>query len=290
MWDPVFASSLAGYASFACWVIVFAPQLFINYKRKNGDGLSMTFLVIWLAGDLFNLAGVVMQDLLVTMFILALWYTVADMGLIWQVVHYRKINKRLREEVVVDTDTDDLQTCGSREERMSTETDPLIEQTGSISRFIESLSIEEKEISTTVLNLVGGSSVILLILGSCYAYYSVHLKTPKDPEDGMPEQMLSVFPQILGWLSAILYVGSRIPQIIKNTKKKSTDGLSLGMFMCAVMGNVFFTLSIFLRSTDRHYLLINLPWIIGSSGTLVFDFMIFLQFFIFKKKENYRLD
>jgi hypothetical protein len=27
----------------------------------------MTFLVIWLAGDVFNLLGVIMQDLLVTM-------------------------------------------------------------------------------------------------------------------------------------------------------------------------------------------------------------------------------
>ena len=38
-----------------------------NYRRKSGDGLSMTFLVIWLAGDVFNLLGVIMQDLLVTM-------------------------------------------------------------------------------------------------------------------------------------------------------------------------------------------------------------------------------
>lgn len=27
----------------------------------------MTFLIIWLAGDIFNLLGVIMQDLLVTM-------------------------------------------------------------------------------------------------------------------------------------------------------------------------------------------------------------------------------
>jgi hypothetical protein len=42
-------------------------QLWENYKRKNGDGLSFSFLVIWLAGDVFNLIGVIMQDLLVTM-------------------------------------------------------------------------------------------------------------------------------------------------------------------------------------------------------------------------------
>lgn len=29
----------------------------------------MTFLIIWLAGDVFNLLGVIMQDLLITMVI-----------------------------------------------------------------------------------------------------------------------------------------------------------------------------------------------------------------------------
>lgn len=42
-------------------------QLKENYKRQNGDGLSLTFLIIWLAGDLFNLAGIIMEKLMVTM-------------------------------------------------------------------------------------------------------------------------------------------------------------------------------------------------------------------------------
>ncbi|CEI97591.1 Putative FAFR605Cp [Rhizopus microsporus] len=65
--DPSLASSITGYLSILCWLIVFTPQLWENYRRKSGDGLSMTFLVIWLAGDVFNLLGVIMQDLLVTM-------------------------------------------------------------------------------------------------------------------------------------------------------------------------------------------------------------------------------
>jgi len=33
------------------------PQLLANYKAKNADGLSMTFLVVWLMGDVSNLVG-----------------------------------------------------------------------------------------------------------------------------------------------------------------------------------------------------------------------------------------
>ena len=42
-------------------------QLQENYKRQNGDGLSVTFLIIWLAGDIFNLAGIIMERLMFTM-------------------------------------------------------------------------------------------------------------------------------------------------------------------------------------------------------------------------------
>lgn len=34
------------------------PQLIANYKAQSADALSMGFLVIWLLGDITNLAGV----------------------------------------------------------------------------------------------------------------------------------------------------------------------------------------------------------------------------------------
>ena len=33
------------------------PQLITNYKSKSADGLSMSFLFIWLIGDVANLFG-----------------------------------------------------------------------------------------------------------------------------------------------------------------------------------------------------------------------------------------
>jgi PQ loop repeat protein len=40
--------------------------------------------------------------------------------------------------------------------------------------------------------------------------------------------------QALGWISAALYVLSRIPQLLDNFKRKSTEGLSIIMFIMAV--------------------------------------------------------
>lgn len=34
-----------------------APQVLESHRNKSGDGISMAFLVIWLFGDVANLAG-----------------------------------------------------------------------------------------------------------------------------------------------------------------------------------------------------------------------------------------
>ncbi|KAG0330752.1 hypothetical protein BG000_011481, partial [Podila horticola] len=87
-------SNLAGSASILCWFIVFTPQLWVNYKRKSGESLSLTFLYIWLAGDVLNVLGATMDNLLLTMRILAWYYTLADIGLIAQVHYYRRTSAK----------------------------------------------------------------------------------------------------------------------------------------------------------------------------------------------------
>ncbi|KAJ3075125.1 hypothetical protein HK102_005672, partial [Quaeritorhiza haematococci] len=94
---------------------------------------------------------------------------------------------------------------------------------------------------------------------------------------------------LMGYISAALYVGARIPQIYKNWKNKSCEGLSLLMFFFSVAGNVTYCLSIFFNSLDPEYLWINFPWLLGSGGTLVFDFIIFAQFFAYAEKTYERV-
>lgn len=56
--------------SIACWVVVFSPQIVENFKRGSADGLSLQFIIIWLAGDVFNIIGAVLQGVLPTMVII----------------------------------------------------------------------------------------------------------------------------------------------------------------------------------------------------------------------------
>ena len=96
-------SGITGSISIACWLVVFSPQIIENFRRQSGESLSLSFLVIWLAGDVFNVLGAILQHVLPTMIILALYCisrglrnfadvldTLADIILIAQVLYYRK--------------------------------------------------------------------------------------------------------------------------------------------------------------------------------------------------------
>lgn len=56
-------------------------------------------------------------------------------------------------------------------------------------------------------------------------------------DDGK-KQEISWAGACLGYASAVLYLGARVPQILKNYKNKSCDGLSILFFLLSLMGNV----------------------------------------------------
>ncbi len=60
-------SGICGSVSIACWVVVFSPQINENFRRGSAEGLSIVFLVAWLAGDVFNILGAILQGVLPTM-------------------------------------------------------------------------------------------------------------------------------------------------------------------------------------------------------------------------------
>ena len=54
-------------------IVVYSPQIVENYQLQSGEGLSVFFVVIWLLGDLCNLAGALMAGLLPTVILLAIY-------------------------------------------------------------------------------------------------------------------------------------------------------------------------------------------------------------------------
>ncbi len=112
-----------------------------------------------------------------------------------------------------------------------------------------------------------------------------------------------VLGQVFGYTCAALYLGSRVPQLLLNYRRKSTEGISLLFFLFACIGNLTYVLSIVAYSPlcDRprrcrsgeasaiygKYILVNLSWLLGSLGTLLLDLGVFVQFFLYKDLDGY---
>ncbi|MCJ1283582.1 hypothetical protein MMC26_002913 [Xylographa opegraphella] len=66
----------------------------------------------------------------------------------------------------------------------------------------------------------------------------------------------------------------------------TSSGLSLLFFMLSLLGNATYGAGILFHSIDSQYILTNLPWLIGSLGTMFEDTLIFIQFHMYAKKEE----
>jgi uncharacterized protein with PQ loop repeat len=98
------------------------------------------------------------------------------------------------------------------------------------------------------------------------------------------------FGWTLAWICTSFYLVSRVPQIYKNQKRHSTQGLSLALFTFAVCGNLTYATSILIHpGQTRESIMISLPYLTGSVGTLLMDAIIFGQF-LYYRKNNAKVD
>lgn len=322
-------SGIAGSISIACWVVVFSPQIIENLRRGSTEGLSVVFLVVWLLGDVFNVIGAVLQGVLPTMTILAVYYTLADIVLLLQVFYYRGFT--LKDEV----------KKSSPEQQPDDEREPLLgvpspdidgRHRGSFSeefrRHGQHLSpatpmlsqeardppaiVNQKPTSMLQKTLFNMSAVVLVCASGALGWYvsTRYNRHPgkhyhKHESDASEPLEFDSLGQFFGYLCAFFYLASRVPQLLLNYRRKSTDGVSLLFFLFACIGNLTYDMSIFAynpqtscRSGPNHcepgeakaiyarYIAVNASWIVGSLGTLFLDGAIFVQFFIYKKDDE----
>jgi uncharacterized protein with PQ loop repeat len=309
--------------SIACWVVVFSPQIIENFRRQSADGLSIVFIVVWLAGDVFNILGAILQGVLPTMIILAVYYTLADIVLMLQVFYYRGFT--LSDEVK------------KPQEQIPPEEEPLLgsntQRRRSLSQLRRHLSHVDgthlspatplldppkpndppaaynlRPTSTLQAVLFNTFSIVLVCAAGIFGWWvSTRSHRHGQVEDEDSETLeFDTLGQVFGYLCAVLYLGSRVPQLLLNYRRKSTEGVSLLFFLFACIGNLTYDMSIFAYSPICHhpghckpgeaselywrYILVNLSWIAGSLGTLLLDMGIFVQFFMYKKVDEEIVD
>ncbi|KAL6626434.1 hypothetical protein ACP70R_030160 [Stipagrostis hirtigluma subsp. patula] len=91
------AALTLGLVSVISWGVAEVPQIITNYRQKSTEGLSIAFLMTWIVGDLFNVAGCFLEPAtLPTQFYMALLYTMTTLILTGQTIYYSHIYHRLK--------------------------------------------------------------------------------------------------------------------------------------------------------------------------------------------------
>ncbi|KKF93079.1 Protein RTC2 [Ceratocystis platani] len=329
-------SGICGSISIACWVVVFTPQILQNFRRSSTDGLSIQFIIVWLVGDVFNIIGGLMQGILPTMIILAFYYTIADMVLLGQCFYYRGFT--WKDEVSSKSispptertrllDPEEPETSPSfcapantlsahHRERRSSDWTNLSPAVPLVHDQLPSETAPATAPSSTAQSVLLNTFAVLMVICAGFLGWFLSARTgalapPHSPDGDLPPvqpvpdapPQLDFWGQVFGYLCAALYILSRLPQLVLNYRRKSTDGLSMLFFLFACLGNVTYVLSVLAyepkcTSTGPdgetgvcapgeawalygQYMLVNASWLAGSSATLMLDFCVFVQYFIY---------
>jgi len=253
------ASFYVGMSSLVFWIACQLPQFKKNYQKKSASALSKWFLLEWFLGDALNLCGALLTHQLTTQIATATLFIINDSLMIMQMAYYGFFYRPTQ------ANDQDLR------ERLVLQHVAMAAVVVPVAAFVAN-------------NKLGTPTDNAFVTLGNFAYVNDEIPSCEKASSG--DNGMQDVGVIIGWVSALVYLNSRIPQILKNQKRKSVEGLSFLMFFCAVMGNTTYGLGVLLRDSSWKAIHKALPWLVGSLGTLLLDFTILLQFWYYSEDED----
>ncbi|KAL4944207.1 hypothetical protein BDV06DRAFT_210417 [Aspergillus oleicola] len=292
------ASGLLGSISLTCWIFLLVPQLIENYRNGNAEAISLLFLFVWFIGDVTNLAGSAWAGLVPVIVAIAVYFCIADGVLIGQCLYYRTRSARaaalhLRSASSATPEPTTPLLGRSSEERVdeghenrrrrsynavSGEGGSQRQGQGPDDTLAKLVEQNEMGQGALVKNFSSVLAICVIGMAGWTVAWQTGVWKPAPLEGGNGGVDMAPGAQVLGYFSAVCYLGARLPQIYKNYRDQSCEGLSLLFFILSLMGNLTYGAGILCHSTEKNYFITNLPWLIGSLGTMVEDVTIFVQF------------
>jgi len=253
--DIDFMGFALGMLSNLCWLAAQGPQLWKNYKNGEAESLSILFLAEWLTGDITNLIGCILliKSTTVTQLTTAVYFCIIDTMMVTQWLYYHNKNKKKKSKFRV-------------------------------------------QLNSLLLPIVAVGTPMAMLGMFAGSEHSQHRDSNSNHDHGGGRVLLGqrvdastdiLVGYILSWVCAMLYFTSRIPQIVANFRRKTCEGLSPVMFAMAVCGNLFYAAGALTNGgTELDIFYIRLPFLVGSVGTLVFDFTILMQYCCYSKPKS----
>ncbi|XP_044301275.1 lysosomal amino acid transporter 1 homolog [Varanus komodoensis] len=257
-WDM--ASVVLGLVSILCFAGASFPQFYLACKTGIMDqALSIYFLLGWLGGDSLNLIGSFLADQLPLQVYTAIYYVLADLLMITLYLYYKVKNRERRLSVSINASFVFV-----------------LVGTVSVTSFLVAPAARLSHEAT----VVKGRALLSLA----------------DSQPGWePFSRKEIIGFVIGSVSALLYLLSRVPQIYTNFKRKSTTGISYSLFALVMLGNLLYGASVLLKNPEQghtrgSYIIHHLPWLIGSLGVLSLDVLISFQFLAYRRKQTPALE
>ncbi|KAL9127881.1 MAG: hypothetical protein Q9217_003317 [Psora testacea] len=332
-------STSLGIFSIIAWLFAQLPQIYKNYKLKSASGLSIYFLTEWLLGDITNLLGALFTGQAQWQVGIATYYVIVDICLTSQYLWYTHL-KRWKKRMLLFYNVDDEGRHDSSREVLLA-VDPAEDDISVNERPASRKSVESKaqapfgnrnrpqkpRVATSNLllgekhtgippkptfgrplngTITGTSASALLVPLLCVTAAASPIRDPNYYwQSGLSTMQVSSRVEFLGrifsWLSTLLYLGSRLPQIYKNAIRRSTSGLSPYMFLAAFCGNFFYSAAMIAnplawasyppygadgwagpKGNDRLvWIGFAAPFWLGSAGVLALDATVGVQFLVY---------
>lgn len=253
------ASSFFSTVSVCSWMCAQLPQIYKNYTLKLALGISPFFLGLWFLGDFLSFTSCLLNDVVLKFQVyISLFFLCNDVTLCYQYYAYYRVESPDDSGLADATELHEARSIRIRRSQSS----------DSESQPSSYGSTDSKTLASAV--------VVLANAGVAAA------------ADGSAPQSLGAF---LAWACTVVYVSSRCPQLYKNYRRRSVEGISPVLFGAALVGNLTYTISIltscaFIDAESKSvYLWRQLPYILGSSGTILFDGAYFYQRFLYGRSK-----
>ncbi|KXT05297.1 hypothetical protein AC578_10986 [Pseudocercospora eumusae] len=320
-----FASNLLGALSIVAWLFAQLPQIYKNWSLQSTSGLSIFFLVEWCLGDLGNLLGALFTHQASWQVAIGCYYVFVDLCLVGQWIWFEKLRhghpvfrvwRRSNGNGYDSSDSGSMEQVvieGQRDTTKPPSRPKIIFRTPTFERAPEEQ--EKGSLGSTprsdTIHRVGPSSpmpspsprtmlFIACLIAMTHASPIKHTSVEGHPLDSGPTS-LERAGTVLSWMSTVLYLGSRLPQLFKNWRRKSTSGLSPHLFIAAFCGNMFYSSALLTNpcawedfgpyggggwvgkdGSDRaEWVMAALPFFLGAAGVLGLDASVGVQFLIY---------
>ncbi|CAG5135960.1 unnamed protein product [Candidula unifasciata] len=290
------ASAYLGLISLAIWMMVSLPQVIKNFRNIDGlAGISVLLLLQWAGGDITNLTGAILTSQLKLQIYLASYFVLTDVVLMTQycVFILRRNRKKKEERRAAADPTPRLILCllgfAVFSHGICSQVAPLPFLEASV---LKSNNLRgERPVLRSLLS-IGEDKMSLLYASEesdsnrLQTFDKVTLGTQGDTGSVFWHDKMSIAGYIIGIMSSVFYLGSRLAQIYKNRKLQSTQGLAVTTFMLAVIGNITYAAQILVRDVSTEFLLEKTPWLVGSLGIVGLDCTLLFQFHYYSRRHR----